>query len=101
MWAPCPEASRYARSGAAVCGLIASVAPAAFARHAQRIEAAVLVQIADLERSDLGAAQPDLQRDGEDRAIAQSRDRVPRNPATVSSAGTSRILRACAFEKAG
>jgi hypothetical protein len=36
------------------------VAPAALADYAQRIEAAVLVQVADLERGDLSAPQPDL-----------------------------------------
>jgi hypothetical protein len=50
------------------------------------------VQVADLERGDLGAAQPDLQADRQDRAIAQ--------PAIVSSAGMSSSLRACALEKA-
>jgi hypothetical protein len=34
------------------------IAAAALARHAQGIEAAVLVQVAHLERGDLGAAQP-------------------------------------------
>ena len=52
------------------------VAAAALARHAQRVIAAVLVQVADLERGDLGAAQPDLQPDRQDRAIAQPGDRV-------------------------
>ena len=52
------------------------VAPAALAHDAQRVIAAVLVQIADLERGDLGAAQPDLQADRQDRAVAQAGDRV-------------------------
>jgi hypothetical protein len=66
--------------GAKTCGGLRidreRVATAALARDAQRIEAAVLVQIADLERGDLGAAQADLQADGEDRTIAQAGDRV-------------------------
>jgi len=36
------------------------------------------VQIADRERRDLGAAQPDLQSDRQDRPVAQSGDRVLR-----------------------
>ena len=52
------------------------VAPSALAHDAQRVIAAVLVQIADLERGDLGAAQPDLQADRQDRAVAQPGDRV-------------------------
>ena len=52
--------------------------PSALAQYAQRIEAPVLVQIADLERGDLRAPESDLQADGEDRAIAQSGDRVLR-----------------------
>jgi hypothetical protein len=39
------------------------VAPSALAHHAQRVIAAVLVQIAERERGDLGAPQPDLQAD--------------------------------------
>jgi hypothetical protein len=50
------------------------------AYHAQGVIAAVLVQIADLERGNLGAPQPDLQADAEDRAIAQACDRVFRRP---------------------
>ena len=34
------------------------------------------MQIADLERGDLGAPQPDLQADRQDRAIAQAGDRI-------------------------
>ena len=52
------------------------VAPAALAHDAQRIIAAVLVQVADLERGDFGAAQPDLQPDRQDGAVAQPGDRV-------------------------
>jgi len=40
--------------------------------------AADLVQIADLERGDPGAPQPDLQADRQDRAVAQPGDRVLR-----------------------
>ena len=40
------------------------IAPSALARYAQRIEAPVLVQIADLERGDLRAPESDLQADG-------------------------------------
>jgi hypothetical protein len=54
------------------------VAATTLAGHAQRVIAAVLVQIAHLERGDLGAPQADLQADGEDRAIAQAGDRVLR-----------------------
>jgi hypothetical protein len=46
------------------------IPPPALARHAQRVIAAVLVQVADLERRDLGASQAHLQADGEDGAIA-------------------------------
>ena len=71
------------------------VAPAALADDAQRIEAAVLVQIPDLERGDLGAAQPDLQADGQDGAVAQAgSERV------LPAGGRSSSLRACALEKA-
>src|SRR5271167_4114616 len=49
-----------------------------FARYARRIEAAVLVQVPNLERGDLGAAQPDLQDNREDRAIAQPGDGILR-----------------------
>jgi hypothetical protein len=48
------------------------IAPATFARHAKRVIAAVLVQVANLERGNLRAAQADLQTDAEDRAIAQA-----------------------------
>jgi hypothetical protein len=50
------------------------VAPSALARHAQGIVPAVLVQIADRQRRDFGAAQSDLQADGKDGAIAQATD---------------------------
>jgi hypothetical protein len=50
------------------------------------------VQIADLERDDLGAAQTDLQADRQDRTIAEACDRV--------LSGASSTLRACAFENA-
>jgi hypothetical protein len=46
------------------------IAPAALAHHAERVIAAVLVQVADLERCDLGAPPPDLQADREQGAIA-------------------------------
>lgn len=39
------------------------LAPAALAGHAQCIEPAVLVQVPDSERGDLGAAEPHLQAD--------------------------------------
>jgi hypothetical protein len=52
------------------------IAPPALARHPQGIIATVLVQIADRERRDLGAPQPDLQADRQDGAIAQSGDRI-------------------------
>lgn len=48
------------------------VAPAALAHHLQRVIAAVVVQVADVERGDLGASQPDRQ----DRAVAQPGERV-------------------------
>jgi hypothetical protein len=54
------------------------VAGAALAVDAQRIEAAVLVQVADGERGDFGVPQTDLQPDREDGAVAQSGDRCVR-----------------------
>ena len=53
------------------------VAAAALARDAQRVIAAVLVQVPDLERGDLRAPQSDLQADGENGAIAQAPDQRP------------------------
>jgi hypothetical protein len=50
------------------------------------------VQVADREGRDFGAPQPDLQ--------ATDNSARSRKPATVSSAGASSILRACALAKA-
>ena len=52
------------------------VAPTALADDAQRVEAPVLVQIPNRERGDLGAAESDLQADGENGAVAQPFERV-------------------------
>ena len=52
------------------------LAPAALAVHAQRIEAPVLVEVADIQRGDLRAAESDLQADGENGAVAQAGERV-------------------------
>ena len=54
------------------------VASPALAYDAQRVIAAVLVQIAGLERRNLGAPQPDLQSDRQDGAVAQPSNRVLR-----------------------
>ena len=54
------------------------LAPAALADHAQRIEAPVLVKVADIECGDLRAAESDLQADGENGAVAQAGERVVR-----------------------
>ena len=54
------------------------LAPAALADHAQRIEAPVLVQVADIQRGDLRAAESDLQADRENGAVAQAGERVGR-----------------------
>jgi len=62
------------RSGLWVDG--EGVAPAALAHQAQRVIAAVLVQVADPERRDLGAAQPDLEADRQQRAVAPAGDGV-------------------------
>jgi hypothetical protein len=51
----------------------------------------VVVQIADLERGDLGAPPADLQTDREDRAVAQAGDDVLRR--------CVQNLRVCNFEK--
>ena len=53
-------------------------APAALADHAQRIEAPVLVKVADIQRGDLRAAESDLQADGQNGAVAQTGERVGR-----------------------
>jgi hypothetical protein len=66
--------------GAKTCGGLwvnrERISPATLAGDAQRIEAAVLVQVADLERRDLGAPQSDLQTDRQDRAISQTGDGI-------------------------
>ena len=54
------------------------VAPAALADDAQRIEAPVLVQVADIEGGDLRAAESDLQADRENGAVTQTGERVGR-----------------------
>jgi hypothetical protein len=51
---------------------------AALAGDAQRIKAAVLMQVADIERRDLRAAESDLQADRENGAVAQAGERVVR-----------------------
>jgi tetratricopeptide (TPR) repeat protein len=47
----------------------------ALAGHAQHVEAAVFVKVADIEGSDLRAAESDLQADGENGAVAQAGER--------------------------
>jgi hypothetical protein len=83
MSTPCPAASKYARNRAAVCGIIAS----ASLRPPLRITRSeswprFLMQIADPERSGLGASQPHLQAHGKD-----ARSRTP----TVVSECSARI----------
>ena len=53
-------------------------APSALADHAQRIKAAVLVKVADIQRGDLRAAESDLQPDRKNGAVAQTGERVGR-----------------------
>ena len=54
------------------------ITPAALAGDAQRIEAPVLVKIADIQGGDLGATESDLQADRENGAVAQAGERVVR-----------------------
>ena len=54
------------------------LAASALAGNPQGVKATVLTQVADGERGDLGAPQPDLQCHGEDRPIPQSGNRVGR-----------------------
>ena len=58
-------------------------APTALADHAQRIEAPVLVKIADIQGGDLRAAESDLQPDGENGAVAQTGERVGRRRSRI------------------
>src|SRR5438552_1474405 len=53
-----------------------SFAPSALADHAQSIEAPVLVKIAHVQGGDFGAAESDLQPNGENGAVAQAGDGV-------------------------
>jgi len=63
-------------SGFLATAVTAGLAPAALALDAQRIEAPVLVKIANIQRCNLRAAETDLQSDRQNGAVAQTGERV-------------------------